>query len=167
MNEEWRPAKGCTGADRCEYEVSSRGRVRSRFVRCGHGWRILKQVDAQGYRRVDLGRSQPRKMVHILVLTAFVGPCPEGMQTRHLNGNRADNRLGNLAWGTAKENVGDKFTHGTIAFGKDHPLVRLDESKVREIRTSRASQRALARRFGVAKSTIAQVQSGVTWRGVR
>ena len=53
-----------------------------------------------------------KKLVHRLVLETFVGPCPDGMETRHLNGDPSDNRLANLAWGTPKENHTDKVRHG-------------------------------------------------------
>ncbi len=52
--------------------------------------------------------------VHTLVLMAFAGPRPaDGMVTRHLNGDKLDNRAANLAWGTVQENIHDKFAHGT------------------------------------------------------
>ena len=53
------------------------------------------------------------RLVHRLVLEAFVGPRPEGMVARHLNGDPGDNRLENLAWGTQSENNYDKVRHGT------------------------------------------------------
>lgn len=108
------------------YEASDLGRIRSlvcktgprpapRLVRGGrHTW---------GYRTVSLhgrGRRQVTCLVHRLVLSAFVGPCPENMEARHLNNDRADNRLANLAWGTRVENARDKETHGTVARGRRH-----------------------------------------------
>lgn len=52
--------------------------------------------------------------VHHLVLETFVGPRRNGMECRHLNGDPADNRLCNLAWGTREENVRDAIRHGTF-----------------------------------------------------
>lgn len=55
--------------------------------------------------------------LHHLVLMAFVGPRPEGMECRHLNGIPYDNRLSNLVWGTRRENCGDAMKHGTLFGG--------------------------------------------------
>lgn len=49
---------------------------------------------------------------HTLVATAFLGLRPERMECRHLNGDPADNRLANLAWGTSSQNGHDVTAHG-------------------------------------------------------
>lgn len=68
-----------------------------------------------GHLRVDLpGR---RAYVHHLVMEAFVGPRPDGIETRHLNGDPADNRLSNLVYGTKAENTKDSVRHGTYRNG--------------------------------------------------
>lgn len=115
MNEEWRVIPGFD-----MYEVSDQGRVRSwkRGGRGGHLWRaqpkLLKPgVGTHGYRLVVLrkdGKDHTRT-VHKLVLLAFVGPAPDGLECRHLNGNEHDNRLANLRWGTRQENVADRMLH--------------------------------------------------------
>jgi hypothetical protein len=106
------------------YEVSDLGRVRSLPRITGGQWRnrpgqVLKPYDrAKGYKEVSLmrgGRACKRK-VHLLVLAAFVGPRPTGLQTRHLDGNPANNKLGNLIYGTPSENNHDRVRHGT------HPM---------------------------------------------
>lgn len=112
--EEWRPIPGFDG----RYEVSDQGRVRS-LIR----GRILspKPERHSGYMCIEL-RPQPRLAktlrVHRLVLEAFVGPRPDGMLARHLNGNPTDNRLANLAWGTPLENAADTTRHGTHNNGR-------------------------------------------------
>ena len=67
-----------------------------------------------------------RRYLHDLVLTAFVGPRPAGAVARHLNDNRTDNRIENLAWGTRSENQHDAFRNGRRAHKKTcnygHPL---------------------------------------------
>jgi len=51
-----------------------------------------------------------------MVLEAFVGPCPEGMECCHRDGNPANNHVGNLYWGTRSENLYDAVRHGAHAF---------------------------------------------------
>lgn len=53
-------------------------------------------------------------LVHRLVLEAFVGPCPPGMECRHFpDRDPTNNRLDNLSWATRKQNMEDKASHGT------------------------------------------------------
>ena len=76
-------------------------------------WRQLKPYpQSKGHCVVSIGRKNTR-FVHRLILEAFVGPCPEGMECRHLDGDPGNNRLENLAWGTPEENHADSVRHGT------------------------------------------------------
>lgn len=84
---------------------------------------------SHGYRQV--GFSVNGKMlyprVHHLVMDAFGEPKPsDAHEIRHLNGNRRDNRIENLAWGTRRENWQDSVRHGTAVFctPKMHTLRR-------------------------------------------
>lgn len=89
------------------YEVSDQGHVRNQR---GH---ILKPAQgAQGYLGLSLVGPGWVK-VHHLVLAAFVGPRPQGLLTRHLDGDPANNRLANLTYGTKSENAYDSVAHGT------------------------------------------------------
>lgn len=90
------------------YLVNPRGRVWS--------WnrnRFLTGSTDRGYKRVNLHGSDGVRCrkVHRLVLEAFRGPCPAGMESRHLNGNPADNRLENLEWADHQTNIADKARH--------------------------------------------------------
>ena len=62
------------------------------------------------------GRS---RWVHHLVLEAFVGPCPPGLQCRHLNDVGTDNRLENLVWGTSSENAVDMVNNGNHHYARE------------------------------------------------
>lgn len=124
--EEWRPIPGFP-----DYEASSLGQIRSlpRVVMRSNGapqtirGRIMSQrPDSRGlYPCVDVIVDGERHTVkvHRLVGPAFFGPLPDGLQTRHLNGNGFDNRVENLRYGTHAENMQDAIQHGT------HPSVAM------------------------------------------
>lgn len=120
MSEQWREVPGFPG-----YEISDLGRVRSwRPWRGQPVPRLMKALpDSAGYLRVAPFRDGTNvfRSIHRLVMEAFVGPPPDGMETRHLNGDKTDNRLINLAYGTRSENTYDQVQHGThVAARKTH-----------------------------------------------
>jgi hypothetical protein len=49
-------------------------------------------------------------------MLAFVGPYPEGMEIRHLDGNPENNALENLKYGTRSQNIQDQIRHGVHHF---------------------------------------------------
>jgi hypothetical protein len=112
-----------------------------------------------GYYRVMFwrdGRAQ-QVLAHKVVLEAFVGPRPEGHQACHGNGDRKDNRLSNLRWGTAKENQADREAHGT-RYGRA-PGRRLSAAQVARIRAMAANDNIsqVAHQLGLARTTVADV----------
>lgn len=160
---------------RVAYQVSDLGRVRS-CRKAGHwktpsaglaaGYHLLKpHVHANGYLSVQLIRGR-WDLIHRLVLLAFVGPCPEGMECRHADGSRVNNRLTNLCWGTRIENNADKVRHGTAPLGEQCHTAKLSDADAVEIRRRHAageSRPALAAAFGVARSNISMILRGVTF----
>lgn len=60
---------------------------------------------------------------HRAVLLAFIGPCLDGMECCHNNGDPLDNRLENLRWDTRQANTIDKINHGK------HPYASRQECK--------------------------------------
>lgn len=113
--EHWKPVVGFEGL----YEVSDHGRVRSLDRMTARGLRkgqMMKPFALDtGHLRVRLSRdgrgSGP--LVHRLVLEAFVGPCPDGQEGCHSDGNPENNHVGNLRWATRSENQLDSVRHGT------------------------------------------------------
>lgn len=111
LKEVWRPIPGEE-----EYMVSSLGRV-SNLMPDKHDnqsnntimytGKIKVTTLRDGYPRVKLrGKAYT---VHRLVAAAFLGPCPDGMEVRHLDGNKLNNRADNLAYGTHSENILDIY----------------------------------------------------------
>lgn len=95
-----------------DYEISDTGVVVSR--RRGAPQILRGSPTPSGYTTVLLCRDgeQRREYVHRLVLAAFVGPCPEGMEVCHSDGDPTNNVLGNLRYGTHGENMCDRVDHG-------------------------------------------------------
>lgn len=102
------------------YRISDRGDVFSCHVRGfadrrGKWKRRKPDVVYDGHFQITLSlRGETRRFyVHALVLITFVGPRPEGMQCRHLDGNPANNYVLNLEWNTQTVNQRDRDKHGT------------------------------------------------------
>ena len=119
-----------------DYEVSDCGQVRSHK---NGATRILKPQgagDRRRYRKVCLhtGTNRPQVYIHKLVADAFIGPRPEGMEIRHLDGDPTNNQLSNLAYGTSTENKADCIAHGNTQRGTRMWMSTLDERRVRIIR---------------------------------
>jgi hypothetical protein len=102
--------------------------------------------------------------IHHAVLLAYVGPRPEGMECRHLDGNPRHNHAANLAWGTRAENMRDRARHGTQRYGEDSPSHRLTAEQVRAIRVDPRPSRVVGRDYGVSHTTILEIRRGNRWR---
>ena len=154
------------------YEVSDTGLIRSvdrwiypktgdKYYLCGC---ILRQhSNRNGYLRVALYKEGVGKTrdIHRLVTLAFLGPCPAGMEVRHLDGSRTNNNLANLKYGTLSQNQQDRFKHGTACIGEKHPLCALTDKQVQRIRCEyskgKSTMQQLADRYDVVPSTIWRV----------
>ena len=143
------------------YEVSNLGQVRMK------GRKPRKpSIGKSGYHQMILsvpGQKHVGRYVHRMVLETFVGPCPEGMEVSHLNGNRADNRLLNLCYESPSANHFRKVEHNTAQRGERASWAKLTEAQVREIRASAETEPALAQKFGVSRSQIGRVRRGERW----
>lgn len=122
-----------------------------------HGYLVVKM-------RVN-GR-QVTRLVHRLVLEAFDRPPKPEEETRHINGDRTDNRIENLLWGTASENHQDRVRHGTATIGSLNGNSRLDDYTISIIRMQAPyfSQTVLAQAHGVSQSTISRVVLQQTYK---
>lgn len=159
--EEWRPVPGFPG-----YKVSDFGQVR------GPRMNVSARNHPRGYLRVSLhrGRTIITRLVHQLVLEAFVGPRPSGMQCRHLNGCKTDNRAANLRWGTAKENAADNVRLQVNPRGEMVASAKLTAEQVVRMRSEwngvSVGVGTLARRYGLNKKTVTRILRRERWKHV-
>lgn len=169
--ERWMPVPGFEGF----YEASDTGRVRSvpRLVRCGArgamksvGGVVLSAVmGSRGYPVVNLTRPGTRRQMflHKVILEAFIGKRPEGMESCHNNGDRLDARLENLRWDTRSGNHKDKRKHGTWQVGEKANNAKLTEAIVLEIRKRGLSAAQAQREYGLSKTNARRIVRGDTW----
>ena len=177
MNESWKDIPGYEGF----YQVSDKGRVRTvrRVVirrnnsphtvrsKLLHPWKI------DGYLFVALYKERGKPTcisIHRLVLLAFVGPCPEGMEACHFpDNNRTNNHIGNLRWDTKINNASDREIHGTHFRGENSSKAKLTEEKVRQIRKklgTSQSMSSIGAEYGVNVATIRDIRDRTTWKHV-
>ena len=125
--------------------------------------------DRDGYLGVLLsapGRKKVSMKVHHAVLFAFSGSRPDGCECRHLDGDRKNNRLENLRWGTPEENNADRIRQATVAYGEKHGRCKLSDADVKFIMTSGIETKYLAQKYGVACNTIIRIRSGKGRRSI-
>jgi len=164
MKEIWKKVPDFPG-----YEISNQGQVRSYFCQVGMKWeiaetpqRILRPARHGGYRGVLLGCNGKRyyRRIGRLVLLAFVGPPPDGMEICHNDGDSLNDRLDNLRYDTHKANMQDALKHGSPIGAKP----KLNQRKVHAIRAKFASgkhsRKDLAREFGVSYWLIIRALKG-------
>jgi hypothetical protein len=180
MDERWLPVVGWESF----YEVSDHGRVRRIAPR--KDWaggtrihpetkrpvgvppmRVLKPMLKNERPTVCLTRGEGTEWwpsVHVLVATAFLEPKPSPKHTvNHINGDKADNRVENLEWATARE----QQTHAASLGLKRHTQYqRLTDDQAREVYATigQVSGRQWALRLGVNQVIISSIRTGATYR---
>lgn len=170
---EYRPVADFPG-----YRVGSDGSVWSAWRRgwqtaaIGSEWRRLipSKRNKYGHLVVTLCRDGKRfnRYVHGLVAREFLGPCPDGLECCHENGNPSDCAVRNLRYDTHTSNMHDKVVHGTIGHGEKIGTSKLTEEDVREIRACAGKElpRVTAQRYGVTPENIRMIISRKSWAHV-
>lgn len=103
--------------------------------------------------------------IQSFIADAFHGPKPPGLQIRHLNGRKTDNRPRNLRYGTAAENHADTRKHGTLK-GENSPTAKLTRQQVLRILKSPKPATAWAEKMDVTACTIRNIRRGKSWNHV-
>ncbi len=136
-------------------------------------WHQLKAgPNHDGYPRIYLCTNGSHIAVFVswLVLEAFVGPRPAGMECLHYDGNPGNNHVNNLSWGTRSQNEMDKVRHGTSCRGSRNGSAKLTESQVSEIkrlhRTGKYTQKKLSAEFGINQGSVSAIIRGEKWKHI-
>lgn len=167
MNEEWRAWRNG------DYEVSNLGRVRrAKPGRRTHAGRLMNQQLLKiGYPSVKPTVNGKNLMmyVHRMVAECFIGPCPDGHEVNHKDGDKANPVASNLEYVSHHENMSHARRIGLSPFGSRHGSSKLTEEKVIHMRTLHTNGKTLGElsaKFGVAVSTVCQIVKRDRWRHV-
>ena len=164
MEEVWKDIPGYEGS----YQVSNLGRVKSlpRVVPVrGYGDRKLpgRMLSpghcTSGHLYVNLRKdgAPHHAEIHRLVMLAFVGPCPRGLEVCHNDSNPKNNRLDNLRYDTHMNNMIDMAYVGNRSRQK---LSVDDVLRVRARLKRGEVGRRLAEEYGVTPSAISAINRG-------
>lgn len=174
ISEIWKPVVGYEGL----YEVSDHGRLRG-LQRMDRYGRIIRsrmmaltrnKKNKYVYAMLSANGVRSNRLLHRMVLDAFVGPCPEGMEACHNNGDHGDNRLPNLRWDAHMANCADRAKHGHDMDGEKSASARLKRADVIEIyrlRNEGHTHRRIALKFDVATDHVRNILRGKRWRSAR
>lgn len=161
------------------YYVYDDGRVYSPNMMKFLKPRLVGDLGHYGY-ALKVGDEKKELLAHRLVLILFVGPPPKPDSVcRHLDGNPTNNKVGNLAWGTNKDNSQDAIFHGTTTRGVKNSMSKLTEGDVLKIkrRWEKVSKlydkpfptefcQEVGARFGVSHGTIDAILRGRSWNHI-
>ena len=139
----------------------------------GKVWRNGKEktifVGRSGYKQCvfSINNKTINRLIHRLLLEAFVCKCPEGKEGLHINGNPLDNRLENLRWGTRKENVQDAILHGTATIGTKNKQAKFNKQDLENVALMKDkgfTRKEIAEHFSVSITTINRIFNGQTYK---
>ncbi len=164
----WKPIPDFPG-----YEVSTFGSIRS-YRKKGYGiiaetpQALLKSVKSQKHAFVHIRRNGKGYIVriHRLVTSAFLGPCPSGLEVCHNDGNPQNNHIDNLRYDTHKANIKDKQRHGTQQLGENVNKALLTNAQANTIRYKRANgitTKQLSEEYGVSVAIVRRLVRGKTY----
>jgi hypothetical protein len=155
--EEWKTIK-----EHPNYEASNLGKIRNKltfnYIEGGYNRRYLRcKLSGIGYN------------IHRIIAETWIPNTENKPQVNHINGNKHDNRVENLEWCTAYENVRHSFATGLNKGpkkGENSNCSKLDNETIMYIKSihkpfsKQFGTRALAKQYGVNDCWLSSVLNG-------
>lgn len=91
---------------------------------------------------------------------------PQGMLVRHLCNCKLCVNPDHLEIGTHEENIQDSIDGGLYPRGTGHPMSKVNDDIVRDIRTSKESAVEIARRYRISVPLVYKIRSRAGWKHV-
>ncbi len=159
MEEQWRPILKFPN-----YEVSNLGNFRNAKT---HRLLTIHQNIKTGRRFIcpSINGKQTTVVTTPLVVAAWIGPRPEGLQIDHIDGNKANERIDNLEYVTQQENIQRSFRngqHGEYPYnqGSHRFLTEVDYAEVKAMWKAGLSQVKIGKKLGINNATVSKILSG-------
>lgn len=147
------------------YRWKSRGHNKGQVRVLGEEWVLMpaRNISPTRYREVKLVGLGKIKL-HFLILEAFVGPRPEGMEGCHKDDNKLNNSADNLRWDSHSGNMIDRVKNGLQNTAVITPeMVILLRRRYAEGTTG---MRSLAKEYGLTRDIVRDAVLRRTWRHV-
>jgi hypothetical protein len=177
QKEIWKTIDGYEGL----YEISNLGRVKSlsRIIQRDGIFgnkkikeRIIKpSITNGGYYRLNLINNKIKTSfsIHRLLALYFLPNIYNKPQVNHINGIKTDNRIENLEWCTAKENINHAFKIGLIIAknGINHNKCKLNTFEVLEIRENKNNTlKEISKKYNISISVISKIKHNKLWKHI-
>ena len=155
-------------SDLNEFEISQSGVIRN-----AQSKKVIPHSRTKnGYLKTNIFHQGKRysKLIHRLVMREFMGDS--NLQVNHIDGNKTNNNIWNLEYGTQSENIRHAFLIGIQNHeGEKNPAHKLSAKEVREIRKlskdKKISQRQLAKMFSTSQGNISKIINRKKWSCVQ
>lgn len=174
-NEIWRDVKNYKGY----YQVSNLGNVKSldRFIKGGgsqnkrkiKGRVLNKSTKRNGYDQVRLSKEGVVKdfLVHRLVSDAFIEKVENKYHVNHINGIKTDNRVSNLEWCDAFDNMKHAEENNLVNNkGVNSPLSVYTEDQIKHVKKllkNNVRTKDIVKLTGVGRTTVYRVSKVLQW----
>lgn len=141
---------------------------------------LIKKEYKKELRKIELKRTiNYCRLVHRLVAEYFLEkPSEEHILVAHLNFDKKDNHVSNLAWMTRAENVEHQKLSPYVILAKRAAFnQRFEERKNFKLTTSKVmlikkklnkgyTQKSLAKKYNVSEMQISRIKRGENWAGI-
>jgi len=134
--------------------------------------KLKQSMDSYGYLVITI-RNNPKKRqgkVHRLIAQTFLPNPLSYPLVRHLDDNKQNNHISNLAWGTPRDNSSDMIKNGGSLKGTKNHEAKLNATQVQVIRytakTGKMTQQAITDNFGITKGHVNNIIARRVWKHV-